>query len=168
MKNRPVFTILYGSLALTFLLLPTFGVAQENQRGSEKYLCSEPNSEAICNAQNTCGSSSTACTVEVKRTTSAASITPSIPDAKSNQPFCIKVGTKVAWRSPSKNTGFVIDFGPDSPFGTGAIIGGSDRPASTVAKKKGCYNYSTGACVSGAIDGMCASVETKLVVTGGN
>jgi hypothetical protein len=34
-----------------------------------------------------------------------------------------------------------------------------------MANKKGCYKYSVGACISGAIYGMCGSAETELVVT---
>lgn len=147
------------------VLLSAFTMAQEQQRGSEKYLCSEPNPQAICTADNTCGSSSSPCTVEIKRTSDSASATPVIPNAKGNQPFCVKAGTKVIWKSGSKNTGFVLDFGPELPFGTEAIIGGSDRSPSTVANKKGCYKYSVGACVSGAIYGMCESVETELIIT---
>jgi hypothetical protein len=166
MKNRCIFAIPYLAMALMLLLPSQSIVAQEKQRGSETYLCSEPHPETICTAQNTCGSGSTACTVEIKRTSSDASVTPSIPNSKANMPFCVKAGTTVTWKSPSKNTGFVVDFGPEAPFGVEAIIGGSDRPVSAVAQKKGCYKYSTGACVSGAIDGMCASVETELITTG--
>jgi hypothetical protein len=165
-KIRCIFVVAYVVLAGVFLLLSSSVMAKDKQRGSETYLCSEPHPETMCTAENTCGSASTPCTVEIKRTSSNASVTPSIPNAKANMPFCVKSGTTVTWRSASKNTGFVLDFGPDAPFGTEAIIGGSDRPASAVAKKKGCYNYSTGACVSGSIDGMCASVETKLITIG--
>jgi hypothetical protein len=153
--------------SVMFLLLCSVAVAQEQSRGKDKYLCSEPNPEAICTAENTCGASSTACTVEIKRTASDASVTPIIPNAKANRPFCVKAGTKIIWKSGSKNTGFVLDFGPDFPFGTEAIIGGSARPVTAVAKKKGCYKYSAGACVSGSVNGMCGSVETKLIITGG-
>jgi hypothetical protein len=167
MNPQRIFSFSIGNIAFTLiLLLPSFMAAQEQKHNSEKYLCSEPHPEAICNDGSTCGSGSTSCSVEVKRTASDASVTPSIPNAKANQPFCVKAGTKVIWKSASKNTGFVLDFGPDSPFGTEAIIGGSDREVSTVAKKKGCYKYSAGACVSGAIDGMCASVDTKLIIIG--
>jgi hypothetical protein len=166
MGNRYIVGI-QNAAAMLFLLLPLLVLAQEQQRSSERYLCPEPEPEAICTAENTCGSDSTTCTVDIKRTASNATVTPNIPNAKANTPFCIKVGTEVEWLSSSKNTGFVVDFGPDAPFGVGAIIGGSGRPASAVAKKKGCYNYSTGACVSGSIDRMCASIETKLIALGG-
>jgi len=103
--------------------------------------------------------------VEVRPQTS----TPAIPNAKGNAPFCIKVGTTVTWQSSSKNAGFVLDFGPSSPFETpstpGTIIGGADRPVSVVAKKPGCYKYSVGACVSGSIYGMCGSSTAEIVVT---
>jgi hypothetical protein len=166
MKTRRIFATLCLAALATVVLVPSLTMAQEQQRGSEKYLCSEPNPEAVCTAENTCGSSSTACTVEIKRTSDSASATPVIPNAKGNQPFCVKAGTKVIWKSGSKNTGFVLDFGPQLPFGTEAIMGGSDRSPSTVANKKGCYKYSVGACVSGAIYGMCESVETELIITG--
>jgi hypothetical protein len=167
MNHRRSFASLSFSAVVTLIVLSSFSLAQEQQRGPEKYLCSEPNPEAICNAENTCGAGGTACTVEVKRTASDASATPNIPKAKGNQPFCVKSGSTINWKSGSKNTGFVLDFGPSSPFGTEAIMGGSDRPASAVANKKGCYKYSVGACVSGSIYGMCGSAETELIVTGG-
>jgi hypothetical protein len=135
---------------------------------TNKYVCSESNPGSMCNASTACGSSSTPCVVNVKRSGSNfATATPSIPDAKGNAPFCVKVGTTVTWQSSSKNTGFVLDFGPSSPFDVpdGTIIGGADRPISVVAKRAGCYKYSVGACVSGAIYGMCGSANTELVVT---
>ena len=167
MKTRrsPATNCIPALLMLVFL--SSLPQAQEQKRGSEKYLCTEPNPAAICTAANTCGSASTPCTVEIKRTADSASATPVLAKAKGNEPFCVKAGTTVTWKSASKNTGFVLDFGPDSPFGTEAVMGGSDRASSTVANKKGCYKYSVGACVSGSIYGMCASVETELIVTGG-
>jgi hypothetical protein len=166
MQTRRIFAIQYVVLAMFFLLSPSMG-AQEQQRGRDKYLCSEPHPESICTAENTCGSSSVSCAVDIKRTGNDASATPGIPKAKANMPFCVRTGTTVTFQSPSKNTGFVVDFGPDSPFDPAeTIIGGSARPISAVAKKKGCYKYSAGACVSGSIYGMCGSVETKLIITG--
>ncbi len=166
MKTRYILAGCYVAMAVMLLLLSSFAVSQEKQRGRETYLCSEPNPENACVAENSCGSSSTPCTVEIKRTASDAAVTPAIPNAKGNMLFCVKAGTEMIWKSPSKNTGFVVDFGPDSPFAQGTIVGGSDRAVSAVPKTKGCYKYSTGACVSGAIYGMCASVETELVITG--
>ncbi|HEX8814503.1 MAG TPA: hypothetical protein VF753_03295 [Terriglobales bacterium] len=133
----------------------------------DKYLCTEPNPESICSSVNTCGSTSVPCTVEIKRT-DGVSVTPSIPNFKSNDAFCVKRGTSVVWKSGSKDTGFLVDFGPSPPYtAAGAIIGGSDRSRSVVLTKQGCYKFSAGACISGAISGMCASVDSKLVVTNG-
>jgi hypothetical protein len=70
--------------------------------------------------------------------------------------------------SRSKNVGFVVDFGPSSPFEQGTIIGGSDRQVSAVAKNPGCHKFSAGACVSGAIYGMCGQTNAEIIVTGGN
>jgi len=90
--------------------------------------------------------------VDIKRTDGgdSASATPSIPDAKGNAPFCVKTGTTITFKSTSKNTGFVLDFGNSSPFESGpAITGGAERPVSVVAKKPGCYTYSVGAGTAG-------------------
>jgi hypothetical protein len=152
-------------LLLSVVLLATYMVA--SGKDSDKYLCSESNPQGICNASTTCGSASAPCVVDIKRTSSAASVTPGIPGAKENAPFCIKVGTKVTFKSMSKNVGFVLDFGPSSPFGQGTIIGGSDRPITAVANKPGCFKFSTGACVSGAIYGMCGETSTEIIVTAG-
>lgn len=167
MKTRCIFATQVLAALATVVVLSSFTIAQEQMRGPEKYLRSEPSPQSVCTAENTCGSASTPCTVEIKRTASDASATPSIPKAKANTPFCVKAGTTVNWKSGSKNTGFVLDFGPSSPFGSDTIMGGSDRQASSVANKKGCYKYSVGACVSGSIYGMCGSADTELIVTGG-
>jgi plastocyanin len=151
------------------LLLPFLAAnpaAAEEKRPASKYVCSEPHPATFCNASNTCGSASEPCAVDVKRTGNAASATPSIPNAKGNKLFCVKAGTTVTWQSKSKDTGFVIDLGPTSPFEpAGSIIGGSEKPVSVVAKTAGCYKYSVGACLSGAVMGMCGSAETDLIVT---
>lgn len=141
--------------------------ANELRNDNDKYPCSETNPGSMCSATTTCGSSSTSCITDVKRTSNSASVTPSIPNAKANGPFCVKVGTTVTWQSSSKKTGFVLDFGASSPFDTpdGAIIGGSDRPVSVVAKRPGCFKYSVGACVAGASYGMCDSKTAEIVVT---
>ena len=157
----------FGLLLLSLVALATYTVGKE--KDSNKYLCSaESNPQGICNASTTCGSASAPCLVDIKRTANAASLTPSIPGAKENAPFCIKVGTKVSFKSESKNVGFVLDFGSSSPFGQGTIIGGSDRQVSVVANKPGCFKFSAGACVSGAIYGMCGETSTEIIVTGGN
>ena len=149
------------SLLLSIVVLSISATAQSN-----KYACTEANPAQMCTAANTCGSASTPCVVDVKRTSDAASSTPSIPNAKGNSLFCIKAGTTVQWKSTGKNIGFVVDFGPGSPFNpAGAIIGGTDRAITVVAKKPGCYKYSAGACMSGAIYGMCGEANVQLIVT---
>jgi hypothetical protein len=150
------------SLLLSFVVSSSYVTAQSK---SSKYACSEANPAQLCNAGNTCGSASTPCSVDVKRTANAASSTPSIPGAKSNSLFCVKAGTTVQWKSTGKNIGFVIDFGPTSPFNPGgAIMGGSDRAITVAAKTPGCYKYSAGACMSGAIYGMCGETNAELIV----
>jgi len=167
MKIQRSLAIWSSSLLLPLSMLLGSVGAHGQSRGN-KYACSEPNPAALCNASNTCGSASAPCTVDVKRTSTAAQAVPSIPNAKGNATFCVKVGTTVTWRSTSKNTGFVVDFGPSAPFDEGGtIIGGSDRAVSTVAKKEGCYKYSAGACVSGAIYGMCGTGNAEAIVIGG-
>jgi plastocyanin len=166
MKVDPCFFTRCTFLLLPLLLLAGYATAQSK---SSKYACSEPNPAQLCNAGNICGSASTPCSVDVKRTADSASSTPGIPNAKGNQLFCVKAGTTVTWKSTGKDIGFVVDIGPASPFEPpGAIIGGSDRSVSVVAKKPGCYKYSAGACMSGATYGMCATADAKLIITSAN
>jgi hypothetical protein len=166
MKIERGFAISTGLLLLALVPLTTHTVARG--KANDKYVCSETNPQGMCNTSTTCGSAGAPCIVDIKRTANAASVTPSIPGAKDNAPFCIKVGTKVTFKSASKNVGFVLDFGPSSPFGQGTIIGGSDRSVSLVANKPGCFKFSAGACVSGAIYGMCGETSTEIIVSGGN
>jgi len=158
----------------SFLFLGTslagFFAAYGQKGKNNKYICSEANAGSMCTAATTCGFASSPCIVDIKRKGGgSASSTPDIPNAIANGSFCVKAGTTVTWQSSSKNTGFVLDFGPSSPFETpntpGTIIGGADRPVSVVAKKPGCYKYSLGACVSGSIYGMCGSSSAEIVVT---
>jgi hypothetical protein len=166
MKIDRRFKIRFVLLLLSMVVLAEYASAQSK---NSRYACQEPSPAQLCNAGNTCGSSSTPCTVDVKRTANAASSTASIPNPKSNALFCVKTGTTVAWNSTGKNIGFVVDVGPSSPFEpSGAIIGGSDRSVSVVAKKPGCYKYSAGACMSGAIYGMCGTANAELIIIGGN
>jgi hypothetical protein len=169
MRIQRSFVIWFSLLLPQVFLMANYIRAQAQHRDSKKYVCSELHPESSCNAGGTYGSSSGPCTVDIKRRGSnSASATPSISNAKPNTPFCVKVGTTVDWKSTSKDTGFVLDFGGSSPFDTpGAIIGGSDRPVSVVAKRVGCFKYSAGACTSGAIYGMCGSADSEIVVTGG-
>jgi plastocyanin len=151
------------SLLFSIAVLSTCATAQSK---SSDYACPKEVSAQMCTAANTCGSASTPCAVDVKRTANAASVTPSIPNAKGESLFCIKPGTTVQWKSTGKDIGFVVDFGPTSPFDPPkAIIGGTDRTVSVVAKRPGCYKYSAGACRSGAIYGMCGQTNVQLIVT---
>jgi plastocyanin len=151
----------------TALLLPVvmFSAYATAQSKSSKYACSEAKPAQLCTAANTCGSASAPCSVDVKRTADAASSTPGIPNGKNGSLFCVKVGTTVQWKSTGKNIGFVVDLGATSPFDPGgAIMGGTERPISVVAKTPGCYKYSAGACMSGAIYGMCGETNAELVI----
>ena len=153
------FAVRCTSLLLPIVLLSSYATAQKN-------VCTQPNPEQLCTAANTCGSASSPCTVDVKRTANAASSTPGIPNAKGNSLFCIKAGTTVEWKSTGRNIGFVVDMGTTSPFQPGgAIIGGTERSVSVVAKTPGCYKYSAGACMSGAIYGMCGQANAQLIIT---
>lgn len=148
----------------TLLLIPLL-LAASSASAKDKYACSEPNPEQLCNAKNTCGTATTQCEISVQRTATSAAVKLGIPDAKDNMLFCVHVGTKVIWKSAKKNTGILVDPGPGGPFEpAGAIIGGSDNPKTVVAKKPGCYRYSAGACVSGALRGMCESIEAEFVI----
>jgi hypothetical protein len=152
----------FAPLLLPIALFSGYATAQSK---SSKYACSEAKPAQLCTASNTCGSASAPCGVDIKRTSNAASSTPDIPGAKGNSLFCVKAGTTVQWKSTSKNVGFVVDVSATSPFDPGgAIIGGSDRTVSVVAKTPGCYKYSAGACVSGAIYGMCGQTNAELII----
>ncbi len=162
MKVRHTLAVL---TLLSLLMFVLAGVATAQSKG--KYVCDEPNPQSLCTAANTCPDSGP-CTVDIKRQgMKGANATPGFPKAKDNSLFCIKPGTTVTWQSSSKNTGFVIDFGPSSPFEPpDAIIGGSNKPIPVVAKRPGCFKYSVGACVSGATYGMCGSGTAEAIVIG--
>ena len=167
MNSKHRLSIGWMCVLASAILLSNGGRAQE-KRHSRKSVCSAPHPESICSTSNTCGSTSVPCMVDVKRTADSAASIASVSDPKANTLFCVKTGTKVTWQSLSKNTGFVVDFGSSSPFNPpGTILGGSDRSTTVVAKSPGCFKYSTGACASGAIYGMCDSVESDLIVMGG-
>jgi plastocyanin len=165
MKMSRLITMKCSASALSVVLWASYGIAQSNS----KYACTEPHPEQLCNASNTCGSASSPCVMNVKRTANAASSTAVMDGAKGNSLVCVHAGTTVQWKSDSKDIGFVVDMGTTSPFDPGgAIIGGSDRTVSVVAKTPGCYKYSAGACKSGAIYGMCGTGYAKFVIIGGN
>jgi plastocyanin len=164
MTPHRLFAIRSGLLVLLFVVL-TQDERGQAQNKQNKYACAEPEPAALCTARTMCGSTSEPCSVDVKRTASAASATPSISGAKGNSTFCVKVGTTVIWKSDTKHQGFVVDMGPNTPFGsTDDIIGGSDKSVTVVAKTPGCYKFSAGACLSGAIYGMCGNGAAQLVV----
>jgi plastocyanin len=146
-----------GCLFVLPLILTEFIVGKDTKKKVKNDVCSASHPDSICAVTNTCGSASSPCSIDIKRDQgSYATATPSIPNAKSNKAFCIKVGTTVTFMSSSKNTGFVIDFGGSDPFDhEGAIMGGADRPITVVAKHPGCYAYSIGACTA------CAATPTR-------
>jgi hypothetical protein len=149
-----------ASLLLSMLLL--VGLASAQKKG--KYACDEPNPESLCTAANTCPASG--CSVDVKRDgMSGATATPSFPKAKGNSLFCVKEGTPVTFQTSSKGTGFIVDFGPESPFDPpDTIIGGAKKPVQVVAKRPGCFKYTSGACFTGATYGMCGSGTAEAIV----
>jgi len=149
------------------LLVTSFIVGQDSKKKVKNGVCSSSNPASICAEANTCGATSSPCTIDIRRSGSNyATAKPSIPDAKANKPFCVKVGTTVTFSTSSKNTGFVIDFGKDNPFDhEGSIIGGADRPITVIAKHPGCYTYSVGACTPGTVSGMCGNANTQLIIS---
>ena len=156
-----------SSLFILPLLLASLNVSQETKKKVKNDVCSASDTSSICSEANSCGSASSPCTIDIRRSGSTyATAKPSIPDAKGNKAFCIKVGTAVTFSSSSKNTGFVIDFGKDNPFDhEGSIIGGADRPITVTAKHPGCYTYSVGACTPGTVYGMCGNADTQLIIS---
>jgi len=127
---------------------------------------STSNPADVCSAANTCGSVSSPCSIDIRRRNSYATATSSIPQAKSNTTFCIKVGTTVIFRSSSKNTGFVIDFISADPFDhEGLILGGGNSPVTVIAKRPGSYIYTIGACTPGTVKGMCGNAESQLIIS---
>jgi hypothetical protein len=162
MINSHCVAIRRAFLVLPLLLVCTSVVAQKKG----KYACVEPNPAQLCNAGNTCGSGGEPCVVDVKRTSYGASATAGIQKSKGNALFCVPVGSTVTWKSTAKDTGFIVDVGPTSPFDPpGAIIGGSSKDVPVVAKREGCFKYSVGACKSGAIYGMCKDSYAEVIVT---
>ncbi len=76
------------------LVLASLIVGKDTKKKIKGDVCSSSNPASICGAANTCGSASTPCSIDIRRSGGTdATATPSIPDAKSNKAFCIKVGT---------------------------------------------------------------------------
>jgi plastocyanin len=164
MKIQRNSVLKFSAPLLAFSLLS--GNAAAHSQNS-KDVCADPSPAQMCTAANTCGSASSPCSVDVKRTADAASSTPSIPKAKGNSLFCVNAGTTVTWKSTDKGDGFVVDFGSSSPFDpSGAIRGGSARSVSVVAKGTGCFKYSVSACHPGETYGMCGTANPVLIVVG--
>jgi hypothetical protein len=162
MKIHRCFVVLVSFLFV--VLAATIATAQSKN----KYVCAEPDPQSLCNADNTC-SGSGSCSLDIKRKgMNYATATPSFPKAKENSLLCVKEGTTVTFQSSARNTGFLVDFGPSSPFDPpDAIIGGTKKPVQVVAKRPGCFKYSVGACVSGSTYGMCGSGSAEAIVIGG-
>jgi plastocyanin len=162
MKIQRSSVISFSAPLLSFFLLLGNPAAYSQ---NSKDVCADPSPAQMCTAANTCGSASSPCSVDVKRTANSASSTPSIPNAKGNSLFCVSVGTTVTWKSTDKGDGFVVDFGASSPFDpAGAIRGGSARSVSVVTKGTGCFKYSVSACHSGEVYGMCGTANPVLIV----
>ena len=141
----------------TALLLSTCIVLMTGElaQAKSKYACDQEQPQTLCNADNTCGSASSPCTINITRSNSSANVKPGIPNAKNNQLFCIKAGTTVVWMSSKKNQGFTVSFGTDSPFEPDdPIMGGGQKSVTTKASTPGCYKYDIGAFTSGTVYGM--------------
>jgi hypothetical protein len=152
-----------------WVLLSSFvalSCASTEAQKKSRYACGEVQPETLCNEVNTCGSTSVTCTVSVTRSAYSANVKPSIPNAKNNQLFCVKVGTTVAWMSTNKNNGFMVSFGTDSPFAPdGPIVGGgASAPIVTKASTPGCYKYDVGAFLSGTAYGMGNGGNPEIVI----
>ncbi len=150
------------AVPVVLLMLLLIGPASAQKKG--KYVCDEPNPESLCTTANTCPAAG--CSVDIKRDgMNSATATPNFPKAKGNSLFCVKEGTAVTFQTSSKGTGFIVDFGPSSPFDPpDTIIGGAQKPIQVTAKRPGCFKYSSGACYSGATNGMCGSGTAEAIV----
>ena len=163
MKIQRQFNIWRVLLLLFCIVLLSWASALAQKKS--KYACSETQPESLCNAANTCGSDSSPCTIDIRRSGNSSNVKPSIPEAKNNQFFCIKAGTTVVWMSSNKNNGFMVSFGTDSPFDPdGPIMGGGKRKVTTKASTPGCYKYDAGAFRSGTVYGMSGGSKPELVI----
>jgi plastocyanin len=160
-KAQQRFSTRTALLLSTCIVLLTSGLAQ----AKSKYTCDQEQPETLCNADNTCGSVSSTCTISITRSNSSANVKPGIPNAKNNQLFCIKSGTTVVWMSSNKNHGFTVSFGTESPFEPDdPIMGGGQKPVTTKASTPGCYKYDVGAFRSGTVYGMSGGSRPELII----
>jgi plastocyanin len=163
MKMQRLFASLSALLVVLCVVFLNCIAAQAQKKS--KYVCDEADPASLCTAANTCGSVTASCTVDITKVRGSSSVKPGIPGAKSNQFFCVKAGTTVVWMSSSKNTGFMVSFGKDSPFTPDdPIMGGGSKQVTVKATTPGCYKYDAGAFVSGATYGMGAGSKPELVI----
>ncbi len=170
MKKRIFAAVVWGFAMLLLLVVVTGHTVAKDKKKKTSY-CSNPRSEQLCTAANTCGANGAPCVLEVKRVDggSEASVTPNIANFPKEGAVCIKTGANVTWQGAGKNTGVMVDFGDSSPFDpSGTIMGGSDRPVTVVTKRAGCYKYTVGACTPGSTYGMCGNSDLELIVTSGS
>ena len=150
-------------LLFSFVILLTSTTTQAQTKS--KYVCDEEQPERMCNANNTCGSASSVCTIDITRGSDSANVKPGVLNAKNNQLFCIKAGTRVVWMSSNKNNGFMVSFGANSPFDPAEPIrGGGKKQVTTRAVTPGCYKYDAGAFRSGTVYGMSGGSKPELVI----
>jgi plastocyanin len=150
-------------LLLSYIL--ALSCAPMHAQKKSRYACDEADQATLCSAANTCGSVSSTCTVDVRRSANSANVKPGIPNAKNNQLFCVKAGTTVVWMSSNKNNGFMVSFGTDSPFDPdGPIVGGAKKPITTKASTPGCYKYDVGAFRSGTVYGMSGGGRPEVII----
>ena len=163
MKAKQQWRIWSMSLSLSCVLLVNCVNARAQRKS--KYSCEETQPETLCNAANTCGSTSSACKIDIRRGASSANVKPGLPNAKDNQLFCIKAGTTVVWMSSNQHNGFMVSFGTDSPFDPDdPIMGGGKKQVKTKASTPGCYKYDAGAFRSGTVKGMSGGSKGELII----
>ena len=163
MKIQKRFGISILSFLLPCIVLLVCTSAQAQKKS--KYVCDEAQPASQCNADNTCGSASAPCTIDITKSGNSSNVKPGVPNAKNNQFFCIKAGTTVVWMTSNKNTGFMVSFGEDSPFDPDdPIMGGGNKQVTVKASTPGCYKYDAGAFYSGATYGMSGGSKPELVI----
>jgi hypothetical protein len=159
------------STIVLIALLAVVGHLVAKDKKKKTSVCSNSHPEQLCSIVNTCGSADSPCQLNVKRGRDgvSATIVPNIPGfPKNSNMICVRVGTTVNWQSTHRNTGFMVDFGAASPFGSPEMIsGGADRPVTVATKNVGCFRYSVSACTPGSVYGMCGNSDFELIVTSG-